>query len=89
MASFNQLLKRELRCRGESALEMLESVGEVDVDRVIFGTGKRVGCHIGEYHDARIQVWGTGETIASAAEKCLAKLVDAGLVDASMMIEAS
>lgn len=89
MISLTGLVQGELKCSGGSALERLESVGEISVDEVIFGTDKRVGCAIGQYHDARLQVWGTGETISLAAEKCLAKLVEAGLVDAPMMIEAS
>lgn len=70
-----------------SALEMLEAIGTVDVGKVIFGRGMRVGVDIGQFHDARLSIWGEGHSISAAAEACLAKVQRTGLfTDAPGMV---
>ena len=66
-----------------SALEMLEVIGNVDVSSITFGEGMRVGVDIGQYHDARLTIWGEAKTISLAAEACLSKLQKTGLIKAT------
>lgn len=71
-----------------SALEVLECIGEVEVSKRIISGATTVGVAVGDYNNARLQVWGEGVSISDAAEKCLAKLVETGLVDVPLMLEA-
>lgn len=74
-----------------SALEILEAIGEVKVERKLFSDGyMQVDVMFGKYGDIRLNVWATGKTISRAAENCVERLVKVGVLSSShAMIEAN
>lgn len=82
MRTITKLLVQNVQLSSDtSALELLESIGKVEISGKIFQGGMECRITIGEWGDAQLSFWGVGQNICEAAKATVAKLEASGVLD--------